>query len=63
MRQSSVPPAVARSISSLIVRPMAETLLATEQGELRMRGGAHRFVSLPLAMTARLIDDDMAWPF
>jgi len=42
---------------------MAETLLATEQGELRMRGGVHRFVSLPLAMTARLIDDDMAWPF
>ena len=38
---------------------MAETLLATEQGELRMRGGAHRFVSLPLPMTGPLIDANM----
>src|SRR5215471_2619164 len=38
--------------SSLFVRPMAETLLATEQRELRMRCGAHRSVSLPLQMTS-----------
>ena len=28
-----------------------ETLTATERRELRMRGGAHRFVSFPLPMT------------
>jgi hypothetical protein len=32
---------------------MAETLLATEQRELRMRCGGHRFVSLPLPLTGR----------
>ena len=35
---------------------MAETFLTTEQEELRMRCGAHRFVSLPLPVTGALID-------
>ena len=38
---------------------MAESFLATEQGELRMRCGTHRFVSLPLPMTGPLIDANM----
>ena len=31
--------------------PMVRTLTGTERRELRMRGGAHRFVSLPLPIT------------
>ena len=37
----------------------AETLLATGQGELRMRCGTHRFVSLALPITGPLIDIKM----
>jgi hypothetical protein len=41
---------------------MEETLLTTEQGELRMRCGTHRFVSLPLPITGPLIDTNMLGP-
>ena len=37
--------------------PMVRTLTGTERRELRMRGGAHRFVSLPLPMTG-----PVGWP-
>ena len=36
---------------------MGETLPATERRELRMRGGTHMFVSLPLPMTG-----PVGWP-
>ena len=37
----------------------AETLLATGQGELRMRCGTHSFVSLPLPIIGPLIDTNV----
>jgi hypothetical protein len=60
MSRSSVPPAVTPFILMTVFSfLMAETLLATAQEELRMRYGTHRFVSLPLPMTERLIDANM----
>src|SRR5215469_4383087 len=40
---------MARSV--LMTLPTGRTLIGTERRELRMRGGAHRFVRLPVPMT------------